>query len=241
MQIIKQGYNPLSSPKSIYNITKHHKLKKVVIETGPINGYVPSEEKFIVKKDFLAQTPNLLKNLPFIEEVDLSNFDFKEIKILTNWFYGDTNLTKIIFPTNVYCPNLTSLAAAFSGTKLQILDLTNWYFRQEVVNIFGLVSGCSDLQILRLPKFRVSVLGLFVNSCVSLKELDFGEMEISKLRMNYFKNERSVKEKIFSKNYNLMLINCSNMRNTPEDIRFVLESMENLQDLPENCKIILPN
>lgn len=241
MQIIKQAYNPLSNPKSIYNITKKHKLKKVVIETGIINGYIPDEQKFVVTKDFLSNTNGLLKNLTFIEVVDLSNFDFEKIVLLNNWFYGDTNLHEIIFPTNVYCPNLIGMTAVFSGTNLQILDLTNWNFKNDVVNIFGLVSGCTNLQILKLPKFRVSVLGLFVNSCTSLKELDFGGMEISKLRINYFKNENSSKEKIFSKNYNLKLINCSNMRNNPEDIRFVLDSMDNLKDIPDDCKIILPN
>ena len=73
----------LKNKKDIVEIVKQENLTNIVIETGNDNIFIPEENKFIVKDNFLANAPNLFNNkvnkFLKLETIDFSNFDFSEI------------------------------------------------------------------------------------------------------------------------------------------------------------------
>ena len=76
----------LSNPKDIKSIVNQNQLTNIVIETGNENIYIPKENKFIVTKAFLYNTPNLL-DFTKLKTVNLTNFDFSTIHTMACWFF----------------------------------------------------------------------------------------------------------------------------------------------------------
>lgn len=76
----------LKSPEDIKEIIKYKKLKNIIIETGNENIYIPEENKFIVTKQFLSNTTQLL-HYSQLKTVDLTKFDFSEIITMACWFF----------------------------------------------------------------------------------------------------------------------------------------------------------
>ena len=87
----------LKKPENIREIVNQNKLTHIVIETGNENIYIPEKDKFIVTKQFLSNTTQLL-HYTQLKTVDLTNFDFSEITTMACWFYSCLELKEIIFP-----------------------------------------------------------------------------------------------------------------------------------------------
>ena len=224
----------LTHPDNIKKIVTKYNLSHIVMETGDDNVFIKQENKFIVTKDFLSDFPFLFFLSTELKSIDFTNFDFSEIKTMAYWFNGAFNLKKISFPKVVKCDKLDSLQGCFSYTGLRDLDLSNWRFKQPV-DLSLLVSSCAKIQKLKLPKTSVFACKNIASRCGHLKEVDFNEVF-------YNENEFNVKNNAwFTDCFNLKTINCTQMQ-TPKGLLNIALSRDNnnLNNVPENCKILLP-
>ena len=133
--VIKMKKVHLQEFSDITNIIKEQQLTSVIIETGNENVFNPQENKFIITKDFLLDAELVFENCASLKKVDLENLDFSEITTMTEWFWGCTNLTEIVFPQMAQCKNVTSLYGCFGETNINVIDLSFMNFDENLDEI----------------------------------------------------------------------------------------------------------
>lgn len=224
----------------IRNKVVNAKLSHIIIETGDRNVFIESLSKFIVKDKMLTKVKNLLAHQTFLTSIDLSKLDFKEITTMENWFLGCETLSYIKFPKKVKCPNLISLENCFARTNIEHLDLSSWKFNKKtMVNISLMVSNCKKLKTLKLPKISIMKTQFLAKDCNQLEYVNFNESQFVNLQQRL--SFHLYNDSIFTNCYKLKLIDCSQMLNDNDNIITILNSENNLKNVPKTCLIILPN
>ena len=164
--------------------------------------------KYIFKKP-LTKTNFLFYKCKFLTEIDLTNFDTKNVTNMENMFDGCNSLKKINL-TNVNtrntlsmygmfgeCSSLENIDFIFFNTEkvqnmqkmffhcvsLKELDLS-YFNTKNVTTMRSMFSGCSKIQSIDLSNFTASVLkdiSYMFNECSSLTYLDVINLHANKI------------------------------------------------------------
>ena len=138
-------------------------------------------------------TGGMFGNCISLKELDLSNFDTRNVTSMNSMFgywYANNNLEKITFGNNFITTNVTDMSNMFFGcAKLKTIDVTNFDTR-NVKTMAGMFRGCTSLTELDLTKFDTSNVIYFNNqqtytagmfeSCSSLTTLDLSNFNTEK-------------------------------------------------------------
>ena len=135
--------------------------------------YMDNEEEnevYIVFYQNLLRTREMFRGLSRITKIDLSNFNFSDVKDALNMFYE--------------CESLTSIK--FGNTTTKSLE-----------NMAGMFRGCLNLLSLDLSMFdtsKVKYMGNLFLYCTSLKELNIDNFDTSKVQLmtNMFSGLKSI-------------------------------------------------
>lgn len=228
--------------KDMRKIIRDKKMAEIKVETGEDLQFIVNESRIIFPKDFFNDdffkfNPErvLFKELLSLKKVDMSNLDFSEVSEMHKWFYGNSNLEEVIFPDEMVCPKLTDLSRCFTNTKIKYLDLSNWQFGDNSINMENFISFNSNIEKLVLPKAKILSLCSLVSNCNKLKEVDFNESEVVN-----FEKENSFE--IFLGCHNLEMINRSKMKNSQEELYslFDWKTSGNFEETKESLCVILP-
>lgn len=225
----------LKKPENIREIVKKNKLSNIVIETGNENIYIPEKNKFVVTKQFLSKTKQLLQYSQ-LKTVDLTNFDFSEITTMACWFYSCFELTEILFPKTLNCQKLNSLTACFVGTKIHSLNMTNWDFGMQEISVERMCLNCPNLKSLLLPSVNIKYIRALAQYCNNLETVTFS----SGLIKNIGSFDSSY---AFADCENLQLIDCSQSNTSQETLEYMFTStyVNALDKANPDCLIVLPN
>ena len=217
----------------ITNIIKEQQLTSVIIETGNENVFNPQENKFIITKDFLLDAELVFENCASLKKVDLENLDFSEITTMTEWFWGCTNLTEIVFPQMAQCKNVTSLYGCFGETNINVIDLSFMNFDENLDEItFTKTFYNSNAKKIILPKCKVEDLCDCFEKCYNLEEV------IAPIIIDDF-DEYTLLE-TFSGCKKLKLINVENAVFDKQEFMDELNNELNSNEFAKNCVILLP-
>ena len=222
----------LLAPDEIRNIIKDKKLINIIIETGNKNVYIPTENKFIVTKNFLSNTLNLFYGCSMLEKIDLQNFDFSEITTMSEWFYKCTSLTEIVFPTQSILVQIRDLWSCFAKTKLQIIDLSFWKFPKGWTVSLHDAFHRSEVEKIILPKCFVDKMDGCFYKCRQLTEI------IAPIKIE-LTEEDFLLETFYDCN-NLKLINLSDGKFSTKKFVSQINDPNNYNNLPEDCVIVVP-
>ena len=179
--------------------------------------------KYIFKKN-MSNTCCLFYGCESLVNIDLSNFNTKDITNMENMFSGCTFLKKINF-LNFNTQNVVNMNNMFSGCELlKSIDLSNFDTR-NVTNMSGMFSQCNSLKNLDLSKFNtqnvIDMSWMFCN-CESLKNIDLSNFDTLKVKdmKIMFSECKTLKSLDLSKfdtqnvvNMNLMFSECKDLKN----------------------------
>lgn len=225
----------LKSPEDIKEIIKYKKLKNIIIETGNENIYIPEENKFIVTKQFLSNTTQLL-HYSQLKTVDLTKFDFSEIITMACWFFGCTELEEVFFPEKVNCDKLKSLTGCFVGSNIKSLNMENWIFGKQEVSLERMCQTCVNLKSLILPAVNIKYIRELAQYCENLENVKFSSgviKNIGSFDCNYS----------FAHCKNLQLIDVADSQTSIETLQYMFTSnyVNALYKANTDCLIVLPN
>lgn len=223
----------LTKPTDLKKIVDYRKLENIVIATGKKNQFIPDENKFVVTKEFLKDVTHLLSWCFSLKTVDFTDFDFSEITTMNQWFIGCNNLTEIVFPEEVDCPNLQNLRSCFTYTKIKSLNFKEWYFLKEV-DLDKMCESCHSLEDLKLPK---------VNSLSSYKiAYDCEQLTTIECPLIFMCNEQDLLHNyMFYDCKNLCFLNCANAKSNNKNLSIKNIMSKNLQNTHKDLVVILPN
>ena len=226
-------YIQLRDSIEIKNIIKENQLTNIIVETGYDNIFVKEENRFIVTPDFLFDEELVFKDCDTLHKIDMSNLDFSEITTMTEWFWGCTNLTEIVFPQMAQCKNITSLYGCFGETNINVIDLSFMNFEENLDEItFTKTFYNSKAKKVVLPKCKVEDLCNCFEKCYNLEEV-FAPIIIEEF------DEYTLLE-TFLGCERLKLINTEDGAFDPNNFIEYLKYYLNSNDIPKNCVIILP-
>ena len=220
----------LLAPYGISISINNNKLKTIVIETGNENIYLPYG-KFIVTKDFLATSISVFSFCDRLIMINMEDFDFSEITTMRSWFFGCKNLSVITFPNRANLNKLESLNGCFNGTAIREIDLSFMETKHLAIN-FQHTFFKSQVKKVILPKCTISNLEGCFSQCDNLREIIATE--------NIRLNDANVLYTTFSDCTNLNLINFSDSNFNNKDFVNIVQAKENLNNIPEDCVIVLP-
>lgn len=225
----------LKKPENIREIVNQNKLTHIVIETGNENIYIPKENKFIVNKQFLSNTTQLL-HYSQLKTVDLTRFDFSEISTMACWFYSCIELEEVIFPEKVNCDKLKSLTGCFVGSNIKSLNMENWIFGKQEVSLERMCQNCVNLKSLILPAVNIKYIRELAQYCENLENVKFSSgviKNIGSFDCNYS----------FAHCKNLQLIDVSDSQTSIETLQYMFTStyVNALNKANPDCLIVLPN
>ena len=221
----------LTTPSTIGEISYKEKLVNIVLETGNENVYISNEHKFIVTKEFLSNTSSLFCSCSRLESINMSNFDFSEIKTMAYWFGGCENLTEVIFPKFSNLNNLKSLRGCFSDTAIREIDLSFMQARHIAINFLGTFFK-SKVERIILPKCTIKNFERCFAKCEHLTEI------VASININL-----CIEDTLFATFKgceNLKVINFSEGNFNNKDFVNIVQDENNLNNLPDSCVIILP-
>ena len=123
----------------------------------------------------------MFNNCSNIEELDLSKFNTEKVNMMANMFSGCTKL-KSMNINSFITSNVTNMSAMFSDcNNLRNLNISSFDTR-KVTNMSRMFNGCSSLTNLDVSSFNTSNVtsmdGMF-RSCKSLTELDLNNFDTS--------------------------------------------------------------
>lgn len=223
----------LFEPKVIKEIVRERQLKKIVMETGNNNIFIPSENKFIVTKYFLSYAIFLLDNCVTLEEIDMENFDFSKITTMQWWFCGCCNLKEIIFPRIAYCNKLKDLQLCFAHTKLQSIDLSFMKFENNTESVRLLQTFYkAKAKKIKLPKCDVSCVAHCFSRCYNVEEI------IAPITFDLPDNDSLFET--FEQCKRLKLVDLSKGYCDNEKFIAQINNTENYNHLTKECVVILP-
>ena len=227
---IKQN---LTKPTDLKKIVDYRKLENIVIATGKKNQFIPDENKFVVTKEFLKDVTHLLSWCFSLKSVDFTNFDFSEITTMNQWFIGCNNLTEIVFPEEVDCPNLQSLSNCFTYTAIKSLNFKEWYFLKEV-NLEQMCKACHYLEDLKLPKVNSLSSNNIACDCENLQTVE--------CPLTFMDNEQEwLHNNMFENCSNLICLNCSNAKIQNKNLNIKNILRKNLKNTHKDLVVILPD
>ena len=224
MQVVKQN--------EIKKIIQHYQLRTVVLETGKENTFLPTQNKFIVTKDFLKHFPYLFARCYSLEEIDLTNFDFSEIETMRGWFANTLRLTKILFPKKTNCFKMQSLNKCFYNTKVKNIDLSFMEFHNNKVNFDSCFIYTKTIEKVILPKCFSQDLSSIFYGCCNLKKVTLPIIIKKEFTFPLYY--------AFYECHKLQLIDCSQngiIYTNPQEA--LLKECFQLSQIQDNCVVIL--
>lgn len=226
-------YIQLRDSIEIKNIIKENQLTNIIVETGYDNIFVKEENRFIVTPNFLFDEELVLKDCDTLHKIDMSNLDFSEITTMTEWFWGCTNLTEIVFPQIAQCENITSLYGCFGETNINVIDLSFMNFDENLDEItFTKTFYNSNAKKIILPKCKVEDLCDCFEKCYNLEEV------IAPIIIDDF-DEYTLLETFYGCK-KLKLINVENAVFDKQEFMDELNNELNSNEFSKNCVILLP-
>ena len=152
------------------------------------NGNIKNQEKGILNvtlewdKKFAKYT-KLFRNVIYIIEADLSNFDTSEVTSIAYMFNNCTNLKKVNL-NYINTSLIYDLSYMFENcTKLTTLDLS-CFDTKNVLKMEGMFKNCNSLKSLDLSNFytpKLTKMNEMFYNCNSLKSLDISNFDTSKI------------------------------------------------------------
>ena len=188
----------------------------------------------------LTKSNFLFYKCKYLTEIDLSNFDTKNINNMENMFDGCSSLKKINL-TNINTRNVLSMFGMFGEcssleqidfsyfntekvqnmqrmffhcVSLKVLDLS-YFNTQNVTTMRSMFSGCSKIQSINLSSFKAVYLqdiSYMFNGCTNLIYLDVINLHADKI---------TDKENVFN---SCSSIDVKNVRTEDKDIKYALSS-----------------
>lgn len=230
----------LLDPDAISNIIKDKKLINIIIETGNTNVYIPTENKFIVTKEFLCNDVWIFSGCSTLEKIDMTKFDFSNITTMSAWFLNNENLSEIVFPKEADCNNLTNLYSCFSGTNLQVVDLSFMKIPESNKVCFIETFEKSSIKKIILPKCHIDEMFGCFKDCLNLEELIAPiTIDLYKETNSYIRKEEGLMG-VFRNCHNLKIVNLSNGSFNIEYFMEQITNYNNNNNVPENCIVVLP-
>lgn len=127
-----------------------------------------------------------------LAQIDLSNFDTRNVTLMWGMFLGCGQVTEFNFPFNFDTSKVTDMSNMFYGcTGLTSLDLTN-FNTTSVSDIHGMFKECSNLTTLNLSSFTTNTvenMGEMFFNCHKLSTLDlsnFGTNNVDNMNMMFY-------------------------------------------------------
>ena len=136
----------------------------------------------VMKWNYPIETgTEMFSNLINLIEVDLSEFDASELKLMNFMFYYCTNLTSINL-TYFNAPKLTNMASAFMKCEsLLSIDFSRTYI-PLIETISSIFHSCKSLKYVNFKNFETSKVQSFsflFYSCISLESIDLSNFDTS--------------------------------------------------------------
>lgn len=218
-----------SNYEYIVKVINRKQLTSIIVETGDETVFYPSENRFVIEKNRISRF--LFKDAKYVKKIDLTNFDFSEIRTMVGWFYKCSNLEEIALPKNVICKKLISLKGCFSESNIQEIDLSGWTF-QSPISMEYFTQNCLNLEYVKLPEMQILNTDKAFEGCENLNKVI--------LPIKTVKDSKTP-EKLFFNCKNLQFVDLSNAKlsnflTTKETIL----TFDNLTNVPNNCVIVLP-
>lgn len=218
-----------SNYEYIVKVINRKQLTSIIVETGDETVFYPSENRFVIEKNRISRF--LFKDAKYVKKIDLTNFDFSEIRTMIGWFYKCSNLEEILLPKNVICKKLISLKGCFSESNIQEIDLSGWTF-QSPISMEYFTQNCLNLEYVKLPEMQILNTDKAFEGCENLNKVI--------LPIKTVKDSKSP-ENLFFNCKNLQFVDLSNAKlsnflTTKETIL----TFDNLTNVPNNCVIVLP-
>ena len=218
-----------SNYEYIVKVINRKQLTSIIVETGDETVFYPSENRFVIEKNRISRF--LFKDAKYVKKIDLTNFDFSEIRTMVGWFYKCSNLEEIALPKNVICKKLISLKGCFSESNIQEIDLSGWTF-QSPISMEYFTQNCLNLEYVKLPEMQILNTDKAFEGCENLNKVI--------LPIKTVKDSKTP-EKLFFNCKNLQFVDLSNSKlsnflTTKETIL----TFDNLTNVPNNCVIVLP-
>lgn len=218
-----------SNYEYIVKVINRKQLTSIIVETGDETVFYPSENRFVIEKNRISRF--LFKDAKYVKKIDLTNFDFSEIRTMIGWFYKCSNLEEILLPKNVICKELISLKGCFSESNIQEIDLSGWTF-QSPISMEYFTQNCLNLEYVKLPEMQILNTDKAFDGCEKLNKVI--------LQIKTVKDSKTP-EKLFFNCKNLQFVDLSNAKlsnflTTKETIL----TFDNLTNVPNNCVIVLP-
>lgn len=218
-----------SNYEYIVKVINRKQLTSIIVETGDETVFYPSENRFVIEKNRISRF--LFKDAKYVKKIDLTNFDFSEIRTMIGWFYKCSNLEEILLPKNVICKKLISLKGCFAESNVKEIDLSGWSF-QSPISLEYFTQNCLNLEYVKLPEMQILNTDKAFEGCEKLNKVI--------LQIKTVKDSKTP-EKLFFNCKNLQFVDLSNAKlsnflTTKETIL----TFDNLTNVPNNCVIVLP-
>ena len=178
----------------------------------------------VMKWNYPIETgTEMFSNLINLIEVDLSEFDASELKLMNFMFYYCTNLTSINL-TYFNAPKLTNMASAFMKCEsLLSIDFSRTYI-PSIETISSIFYSCKSLKYVNFKNFETSKIQSFsflFYSCTSLESIDLSNFDTSSVtRMGFMFSECTSLTSLDLSNFrtplldfiSLMFSGCTNLK-----------------------------
>ena len=145
--------------------------------------YTPAEVIYLN-----SNSMGLFESLGVLQEIDMTNFNSKHLKLANSMFYNCSSITSITFGEDFNTSNVTSMSYLFNGTsELVTLDIS-MFNTSKVTDMNSMFEGTSKLKELYLgDNFNTSnvtnMAWMFTGS--GLENLDLSSFDTSKVtKMN---------------------------------------------------------
>ena len=217
------------------------KKVKILIE-GKISGNVQFQYKFkkegkytvyILLDDSIKDLNCIFSECDYLQEVDFSSFNSKEITNMSGMFLFCSSLEKINF-ASINTEKVKNMADMFYGcSSLKNLNLFN-FKTKNVKNMSNMFYGCNSLKNLDLSQFNnanVTDMSNMFYGCSSLEGLILLSSHGNEIK--YFKTDKVTNMSfMFSKCKNLKSINLSKFKTDQvENMSYMFYKCEKLESI----------
>ena len=212
--------------------------------------FVPKNKgKYNIKLVFSTEMKDcsyMFNNCSYIEKIDLSSFNSKNVTNMSYMFYNCSSLRSINF-TDFQTSNVTTMTKMFRGcSKLLRLNLT-YFDTKNVTDMSYMFCSCSDLLFVDLSSFDTKKVtnmeGLFcfcqnlnfidvssfnTENVVNMKYMFFYLYNVRKLDLSTFNTEKVTNmSRMFKNSQNLTEINLSS---------FNTKNVEDMSGMFHHCR-----
>ena len=197
----------------------------------------PAKGKYTIKyifKNYLTKTNYMFSGCSNLINIDLSNFNTKNVISMSNMFSWCKSLTKLNL-SKFNTQNVINMSKMFSGCQsLAKIDLSN-FNTQNVTDMSEMFSYCSSIKDINLSNFNtqkitnMSEMFSYCSSITNINLSNFNTVNVTDMR------------EMFSGCKSLISINISNF-NTQNviDMRWMFSNCESLKNL-NLSNFVIPN